>query len=144
MIGSLIRFKDFILFASLEVSNFMNIMLIAFVLTLSTTVIADTHVRGYYKQNGTYVAPHYRSSPNSTTTDNFSTKGNINPYTGQEGTHNPTDTGYVIDNETSNTSTYNYQGLDHSVTNQENKDWLNSSCPRALGPSLWKACIERV
>ena len=63
----------------------MNMMLIAFVLTLSTTVIADIHVRGYYKQNGTYVAPHYRSSPNSTTTDNFSTKGNINPYTGQEG-----------------------------------------------------------
>jgi hypothetical protein len=50
--------------------------------------LADVHVRGYYRSNGTYVQPHYRSSPNSTALDNFSTKGNINPYTGKEGTVN--------------------------------------------------------
>ena len=58
-------------------------------LTLSTVALADTHVNGYYKQNGTYVEPHYRSSPNNTKADNFSTKGDVNPYTGQEGTSNP-------------------------------------------------------
>jgi peptidoglycan hydrolase-like protein with peptidoglycan-binding domain len=47
---------------------------------------SDVHVRGYYRRNGTYVAPHYRSVPNNTRTDNFSTFGNVNPYTGKEGT----------------------------------------------------------
>lgn len=47
---------------------------------------AQTHVKGYYKKNGTYVAPHYRSSPNSTQRDNYSTYGNYNPYTGKKGT----------------------------------------------------------
>ena len=43
------------------------------------------YVKGYYKKNGTYVAPHYRKSPNSTVRDNFSYKGNVNPYTGKTG-----------------------------------------------------------
>ena len=44
------------------------------------------HVQGYFRQNGTYVQPHYRSAPNGTTLDNYSTKGNINPFTGKLGT----------------------------------------------------------
>lgn len=51
--------------------------------------MADVHVRGHYRSNGTYVQPHYRSSPNGTVLDNYSTKGNVNPYTGKEGTLNP-------------------------------------------------------
>jgi len=50
---------------------------------------AQVRVKGYTRSDGTYVAPHYRSSPNSTTTDNYSTKGNVNPYTGEVGTRNP-------------------------------------------------------
>lgn len=46
------------------------------------------HVNGYTKKDGTYVAPHYRSAPNGTKADNWSTKGNVNPYTGKEGTKN--------------------------------------------------------
>lgn len=60
---------------------------------ISLSAFADTYVRGYTKQNGTYVEPHYRSSPNGTTLDNYSTKGNVNPYTGQAGTVDP----YKID-----------------------------------------------
>ena len=41
-------------------------------------------VRGYYR-NGTYVRPYYRTAPNSTNRDNFSTRGNVNPYTGKRG-----------------------------------------------------------
>jgi len=52
----------------------------------STLGIADTYVKGYTRKNGTYVAPHYRSSSNSTAKDNWSTKGNVNPYTGKRGT----------------------------------------------------------
>ena len=54
----------------------------------------DTYVQGYTKKDGTYVQGHYRSSPNSTSTDNWSTKGNTNPYTGKAGTKSPTDNGY--------------------------------------------------
>lgn len=50
---------------------------------------AQVSVKGYYRSNGTYVQPHVRSSPNNTTADNWSTKGNVNPYTGKEGTNNP-------------------------------------------------------
>ena len=50
---------------------------------------SDVYVSGYYKSDGTYVKPHYRSAPNSTTLDNFSTKGNTNPYTGKKGTKSP-------------------------------------------------------
>lgn len=48
------------------------------------------YVKGYTKKNGTYVAPHYRSDPNGTKLDNWSTKGNYNPYTGKAGTKNIT------------------------------------------------------
>ena len=49
---------------------------------------ADT-VNGYMRKDGTYVQPYQRSSPNSTTLDNYSTRGNVNPYTGEQGTHRP-------------------------------------------------------
>lgn len=51
---------------------------------------AQVSVEGYYRSNGTYVQPHMRSAPNNTTADNWSTKGNVNPYTGEKGTANPT------------------------------------------------------
>lgn len=46
-------------------------------------------VRGYTKRNGTYVAPHHRTNPDTTKLNNWSTKGNMNPYTGKEGTIDP-------------------------------------------------------
>lgn len=46
-------------------------------------------VRGYTRKDGTYVAPHHRSAPNGTKADNYSTRGNINPYTGKPGTKPP-------------------------------------------------------
>lgn len=47
----------------------------------------DSHTRsGYVRQDGTYVAPSYATNPNSTRSDNYSTKGNVNPYTGKPGT----------------------------------------------------------
>lgn len=50
---------------------------------------SPVHVRGYYRKNGTYVQPHYRTRPNYTKSDNWSTKGNVNPYTGKAGTVDP-------------------------------------------------------
>ena len=48
-----------------------------------------TKIKGYYKPStGRYIAPHYKTTPNRTKIDNFSTKGNYNPYTGKKGTKN--------------------------------------------------------
>lgn len=52
----------------------------------SSSRLSAVHVRGYTKKNGTYVGPHFRSKANKTKKDNWSHKGNINPYTGKVGT----------------------------------------------------------
>jgi hypothetical protein len=43
-------------------------------------------VKGYTRKDGTYVQPHNRSAPDGRFNNNWSTKGNVNPYTGKEGT----------------------------------------------------------
>ena len=53
----------------------------------------DVYVRPYIKADGTYVQGYHRSSPNNTTYDNYSAKGNVSPYTGQVGTIEPYDGG---------------------------------------------------
>lgn len=42
-------------------------------------------VSGYFRSNGTYVEPYHRTRANSTEADNWSTKGNLNPFTGKRG-----------------------------------------------------------
>ena len=69
----------------------------------------DTYVHGYTRKDGTYVSPHYRSAPNSTVYDNYSTKGNINPHTGEYGTKNyDSYSNYDYSNNSNNT--YNQDG----------------------------------
>lgn len=46
-------------------------------------------VRGHVRSDGTYVQPSHRTSPNATRRDNWSSKPNINPYTGKQGTKDP-------------------------------------------------------
>jgi hypothetical protein len=46
------------------------------------------HISGYTTKKGTYVAPSHATNPNGTKRDNYSQKGNVNPYTGKEGTKN--------------------------------------------------------
>ena len=45
----------------------------------------EVWVNGYTKSNGTYVEGHYRTAPNNKKNDNWTTVGNINPYTGKNG-----------------------------------------------------------
>lgn len=72
--------------------NFLKLILIATTL-ISTTTFADTYVKGYTRSNGTYVQPHYRSDSNGTKSDNWSSSGNTNPYTGQRGYKSTNDSG---------------------------------------------------
>jgi len=46
-------------------------------------------VRSHIRKNGTFVMPHFRTSPNRTIKDNWSTWPNFNPFTGKMGTRNP-------------------------------------------------------
>lgn len=48
---------------------------------------ADQHVNGYVRKDGTYVPPHFRSSPDAYKFNNFSSQGSTNPYTGERGTN---------------------------------------------------------
>jgi hypothetical protein len=47
---------------------------------------SPVHVRSYIRHNGQFVGPHFRTAPNHTKLDNWSTRGNVNPYTGKLGT----------------------------------------------------------
>ncbi len=47
-------------------------------------------VRGYTTQRGTYVAPHRQTNPDHTQRNHYSTKGNVNPWTGKTGTRKAT------------------------------------------------------
>ncbi len=49
----------------------------------------QTRVRGQTTRRGTYVGSHMRTTPDRSHLDNWSTKGNVNPYTGKKGTRNP-------------------------------------------------------
>ncbi|MBI2094931.1 MAG: hypothetical protein HYT89_02050 [Candidatus Omnitrophica bacterium] len=66
------------------VSLFFLSLIVA--LSISDTALAE-YVRGHYRKNGSYVSGYHRSNSNSTVTDNYSFKGNVNPYTGAIGTN---------------------------------------------------------
>ena len=70
--------------------SFITSVLALLIVAVALPALADTFVNGYYRSNGTYVQPHYRSAPNNSYNDNWSVSPNINPYTGQQGTNTPT------------------------------------------------------
>jgi hypothetical protein len=66
----------------------MAIVLVLAVLGTALPVLAggdDVYVRGYIRRDGTYVQPRH-SAPDGDRSNNWSTQGNFNPYTGQPGT----------------------------------------------------------
>lgn len=63
----------------------MKAHLIGLALLAAAPLASADWVKGYIRADGTYVPGYYRSTPNNTTLDNYSTKGNVNPFTGQPG-----------------------------------------------------------
>ena len=71
----------------------MKILMLTAAIAASSFAVANAgghYVSGYTRSNGTYVAPHYQSNPDAYQSNNYSTRGNVNPYTGQMGTRIPT------------------------------------------------------
>jgi hypothetical protein len=50
---------------------------------------SSTYVNPYVRNNGTYVQGHHRTTPDSSIYNNWSTRPNVNPYTGRVGTRDP-------------------------------------------------------
>ena len=96
---------------------------------LSVHLFCQVHVNGYYRKNGTYVEPHYRSVPNSTKSDNYSTIGNTNPYTGKAGTVNPYggNSNYHYGSETGSYQTYAPNGVVVQSSSGDGSigEWIN-------------------
>jgi hypothetical protein len=55
------------------------------ILAANNAAFSDDYVNGYVRQDGTYVQPNFRSESNQYRYDNYSSQGNSNPYTGQQG-----------------------------------------------------------
>lgn len=84
--------------------KYLTPLFVLLLIAFSSNLNAQTQVNGYYKSNGTYVQPHYRSNANTTTLDNWSTKGNVNPYTGKKGTKSPSYNTYTYPKSTTTTT----------------------------------------
>lgn len=62
---------------------FIFIFLFAFIGFIQAKSV---RVRGGMTKNGHYRQSHYRTSPDHSKFNNWSTKGNVNPHTGKRGT----------------------------------------------------------
>lgn len=70
-------------------SIILAVALLVLMSFLTVNLAEAERVRGYYKQNGTYVQPHYRTSPDRNPYNNYSFPGNYNPNTGRITPGNP-------------------------------------------------------
>ena len=64
------------------------LLLVMFLGITESLEAGQTRVRPSIRRDGSYVQSHFRTSPNHTRIDNWSTKGNVNPYTGKKGSKN--------------------------------------------------------
>jgi len=70
-------------------SNFTLLFTVMSLVLVPFAEAGPVRTKGYTRKSGTYVAPHYRTSPDHSKSNNWSTKGNVNPYTGKRGTVDP-------------------------------------------------------
>ena len=89
----------------------------------------DVYVKESVRKDGTVVPAHYRSAPNSTKNDNFSTRGNTNPYTGKKGWIEPDN---ALNNHNSSGVVIDYNSSRRSLNKQtsaikENKSNTNNA-----------------
>jgi hypothetical protein len=86
-----------------------------------------THVSGYTRSNGTYVQGYYRTLPNDTRNDNWSTIGNTNPFTGVAGTK-PGDSYYSSSYSSYSTPAYSSYSYSTPTYSTYSSPSYNCSC----------------
>lgn len=91
-------------------SIFKYIILFLLFFSVTKDLISQVKVKGYYRKDGTYVQPHYRSNPDGNPYNNWSYPGNTNPYTGKTATGNENTYLENYYNNNSKNSTYDYSG----------------------------------
>ena len=119
--------------------------ILLFIITLFSFAQTNTnhvYVSGYYRSNGTYVQPHYRTAPNSTNRDNFSTRGNINPYTGQSGYIAPDNKTLSAYNTSSNNSSSTYPKTNTNKRPSSNEYSSNIYTTTSSYGQLWKNPLQ--
>ena len=101
----------------------MRTILLLLILAITVQVYAQVKVKGYYRKDGTYVRPHYRSNPDGNPYNNWSYPGNTNPYTGKTATGNP-DTYlknyYYRSSSNSSSSSYTYPSSTYAYPSSGN------------------------
>ena len=72
-----------------QTSIFLGIAILtmSFAVNCSERLAKDVYFNGYTRSDGTQVRGHYRSAPDYSYDNNWSTEGNTNPYTGERGTN---------------------------------------------------------
>lgn len=78
----IILFKDYTGVYAMKIGFLVGL---ATLVLSSQSVFADQHVNGYTRSSGTSVMGYNRSSADRTATNNYSYRGNTNPYTGSTG-----------------------------------------------------------
>jgi len=71
------------------VSRLAVLVLLALVSGSAIARSSTVHVRAHTTKTGHYVPAHVRTAPDHSKLNNWSTKGNVNPYTGKRGTKDP-------------------------------------------------------
>ncbi len=66
-------------------NRLISILFMGAATLLSQSAMAQVYVDGYLRSDGAYVAPHWRSAPDSTPSNNWSVSPNVNPFTGSPG-----------------------------------------------------------
>ncbi len=104
---------------------FLVISLLSLPLLLAQVNPNHHYVRPYYRKDGTYVRGHYRTNPNHTNRDNYSTRPNVNPYTGKVGTIEP-DNNVNPYSSYPSSPTYNYSRTPNAdYTSRRNSSYLS-------------------
>lgn len=86
------------------------ILFLALLFLPSSLLAKTTNVKSYIKKDGTFIQGHYRTTPNNMKFNNWSTKGNFNPYTGKKGYKSPYGHSYQ---KYKSGSYYNYDSYDY-------------------------------
>ena len=119
---------------------FLSTILISFLSLAQRKSSSDVHVKGFFRKNGTYVDPYYRTTPNPA--PNFSDKGMVNPYNGKIGAVIPKNT--IINNSTTTNFYKESKVSDYTerYINQIHKDDFSSDNVKKYSTQYNNSTIE--